>query len=163
MTYKVAILGESAITNKVIESFYSIDQREFSNRFELKIIVSNPSLKKHFRTRCPNCHFISNKNRNERLILSSISDYGINLIVSVQHRWILSNNFLKNVNQPVYNIHNAKLPKYKGHNTIAFEILNNEKYHFTTLHIVDEKIDAGFVVLEKCVLINKEINGSTLF
>lgn len=163
MIYKIAILGESAITDKILDLFKSNDLDNFNNRFELLIIVSNPRLIKHFRTRFPNSRFISNIQRNEKFILASIEKLGINLTVSVQHRWILSNNFLNNVNQPVYNIHNAALPKYKGHNTISFEIMNMEKFHYTTLHIIDETVDGGLKVMQRKIQILQHDTAYSLY
>lgn len=156
----IAILGSSKITFEIIKSIYAL--REISN-FKLVLILGDSSIMSQSQILYPNTQFVVSTNRSEKIILERIRKLKVNLIVSVKHKFIFSKEFLDIVKQPVYNIHNAKLPDYKGHNTISFDILNNEKYHFTTLHIIDEKIEAGFVILEKSVNINNDDTALSLF
>ena len=79
--------------------------------------VENENSKKN------NIKFISNEKKNENEIIDSIKEHKINLIISVQHCWIFSDKILKSVNGNAYNLHNAKLPDYKGYNTINHAIL----------------------------------------
>ena len=53
----------------------------------------------------------------------------------------------------IYNLHNAKLPEYRDHNTISHEILNEEKFHYSTIHKIDKNIDIGIICAEDKILI----------
>ena len=68
---------------------------------------------------------------------------------------ILSKNFIKNFKGKILNIHPSLLPKFKGLNTHARVIRNNEKYSGCTVHFVNSKLDSGKIILKKKVKINK--------
>ena len=51
--------------------------------------------------------------------------------------------------QKIINLHNAKLPDYRGHNSISHEILNGETKHTTTIHKIAKEVDRGEILLEK--------------
>lgn len=70
-------------------------------------------------------------------------------LFSVQYPWILSKNIIDRMNFKILNLHNASLPNYRGHNSISFEILNDEKYHTSTLHWVGDVVDTGRVVFSE--------------
>ena len=68
---------------------------------------------------------------------------------------ILSKSFIKKFNKPILNIHPSLLPKYKGLNTHSRIIKNKEKYSGATVHIVNQKLDSGKIILQKKVKILK--------
>lgn len=76
-------------------------------------------------------------------------------IISIQYPWILSIQTIKKIYNKVLNFHNAKIPDYRGHNTISHEILNNEKTHTCTLHWIAEEVDKGHIVKTNEIIINK--------
>ena len=51
----------------------------------------------------------------------------------------------------IYNLHNAKLPEYRGHNDL-YEIINKEKYHYSTIHKINSKIDLEIVYEDKILM-----------
>ena len=75
---------------------------------------------------------------------------------------ILSGNFIDRFNGNILNIHPSLLPKYKGLNTHERVILNKEKYSGCTVHIVNSKLDAGKIILQKKVKITKKDNVKSL-
>ena len=75
---------------------------------------------------------------------------------------ILSRNFIKKFNGKILNIHPSLLPKYKGLNTHARAIKNNEKYSGCTVHFVNSKLDSGKIILQKKIKINKNDTPNTL-
>lgn len=83
------------------------------------------------------------------LLLTAKPDY----VISIQFPWILSSDALRHIGGRFLNLHNAKLPNYRGHNSISHEILNKEESHFTTLHWIAEEVDRGKIVLEKATRI----------
>ena len=68
---------------------------------------------------------------------------------------ILSKNFIKRFKGKILNIHPSLLPKYKGLNTHQRAISNNEKYSGCPVHVVNSRLDAGKIILQKKVKISK--------
>lgn len=91
---------------------------------------------------------IDTDSRNVGKILDAIEKYHINTIISVHYGWVLPAEALKAVNYNAFNLHNAKLPNYKGFNMISHMILNKEKTATTTLHWMDDEVDMGNVAFE---------------
>lgn len=92
--------------------------------------------------------------RNEDRLIKLVETAHPDFILSIQYPWILSRELLAAVDDRGLNLHNAKLPDYRGHNTISHEILNGEKEHVISLHWMDEEVDRG--VLAKSVTIKIE-------
>jgi len=82
-------------------------------------------------------------------MLRSIRSDRIDLLISVQHPWILSKRVLEAVRYRAFNLHNAKLPDYKGYNSISHAILNGETSYTTTIHWMAPKVDSGDLAYEE--------------
>ena len=95
-----------------------------------------------------------NKLITEEKILKDLNKKKINLICLAGFMKILSNNFIKNFNGKILNIHPSLLPKYKGLDTHRRVISNNEKYSGCTVHFVNSKLDSGKIILQKKVKIS---------
>lgn len=72
---------------------------------------------------------------------------------------------LKTLNRFRYaiNFHNGVLPYYAGLNAPIWSLLNKEKYHGVTWHLMDEGIDSGEIILEKKIIIQEDDNSASLF
>ena len=77
-------------------------------------------------------------------------------------RKILSKRFVKKFKYPILNIHPSLLPKYKGLNTHQRVIRNKEKFSGCTVHIVNEKLDSGKIIMQKRVKVLKSDNSLSL-
>ena len=75
---------------------------------------------------------------------------------------ILSKNFIKNFRGKILNIHPSLLPKYKGLNTHERVIKNKEKFSGCTVHLVNNKLDSGKIILQKKIKILKKDNEISL-
>ena len=75
---------------------------------------------------------------------------------------VLPANFIKSYNGKIINIHPSLLPKYKGLNTHKRVISNDEKFTGCTVHFVNRYLDAGKIILQKKVLINKNDNAKSI-
>ena len=91
----------------------------------------------------------------EKKILIELKKNKTELICLAGFMKILSNNFIKNFNGKILNIHPSLLPKYKGLNTHERAIKNKEKYSGCTVHYVSAKLDSGKIIKQKKVKINK--------
>ena len=69
---------------------------------------------------------------------------------------ILSKKFLNFYKQPIINIHPSLLPKFKGLNTFSRIIKNGEKKAGCTVHYVNEKLDAGNIIVQKTFFLDTD-------
>ena len=104
----------------------------------------------------------SNKIIAEKKILSLLFKNKIELICLAGFMKILSKSFIKRFNGKILNIHPSLLPKYKGLDTHARALKNNDKYSGCTVHLVNSKLDSGKIILQKKVKIYKSDNIETL-
>ncbi len=107
--------------------------------------------------------FISADERNEDLILSHIAQRSSDLLISVQHPWILPEKMIQAVHGRAFNIHFAKLPDYRGHHTHIHPILNGEKSISTTLHWMATQVDRGHVAFEHVTPIHDNDTSFSLY
>ena len=75
---------------------------------------------------------------------------------------ILSKDFIRKFSGKILNIHPSLLPKYKGLKTHERVIKNKEKYSGCTVHLVNSKLDAGKIILQKKVKLSKKETPSSL-
>ena len=106
---------------------------------------------------------LSNAKRDTNGMLSIIRKKKINIILSVQHPWILEREIIDSVDGFALNLHNAQLPKYKGYNSISHAIINGESVYTTTLHWIVEQVDAGNVSLTREVQILEWDDARSLY
>ena len=103
-----------------------------------------------------------NKLITEEKIISELKNKKIKLICLAGFMKILSKNFIKSFKGQILNIHPSILPKYKGLNTHQRALSNNEKYSGCTVHFVNSRLDAGKIILQKMVKINKHDTTKSL-
>ena len=99
---------------------------------------------------------------NKKKILLELKKNKINLICLAGFMKILSENFIRNFQGKILNIHPSLLPKFKGLNTHERAIKNNEKFSGCTVHYVNSKVDSGKIILQKKVKISKGETPKTL-
>lgn len=107
--------------------------------------------------------FIGNEKRNYADIKRAIRRNKINMIISVQNPWIIPDRILSMVDGRAFNLHNAKLPDYRGCNACNHAILNNEKKYTSTIHWMVPKVDNGPIVLERTIAINPTETARSLY
>ena len=130
------------------------------------IISNNPKAKgldyvKIFKIKKKVFNF-KNKIIIEKKILSLLYKYKIKLICLAGFMKILSKSFIQKFNGKILNIHPSLLPKYKGLNTHAKALNNQDKYSGCTVHLVNSKLDSGKIILQKKVKIYKNDSVKTL-
>jgi len=130
------------------------------------IISNNPKAKgldlgKIFKIKKKVFNF-KNKILIEKEMLSVLYKYKIELICLAGFMKILSKSFIQKFNGKILNIHPSLLPKYKGLNTHARALSNQDKYSGCTVHLVNSKLDSGKIILQKKVKIYKKDSVKTL-
>lgn len=155
--FKIAIFISGAGSN--LKNLIKISKKKKS-KFQISIVVSS--------TRKAAGLLFAKKNKiktkifdykkvkmNEKLILSILKKNKIKLICLAGFMKILTPNFIKNFRGKIINIHPSLLPKYKGLNTHARALKNNDKYSGCTVHYVNSKLDSGKIIIQKKVKILK--------
>ena len=101
--------------------------------------------------------------QNNILYFSSYKDLEQHLLTkkfdflfSIVNSHIISDTILKNVRKIAINYHDGPLPRYGGANATGFAILNNEKHHGVTWHIISEIIDGGDILAQSIFDIDSE-------
>ena len=77
-----------------------------------------------------------NKIKKDNNSLGFIFDFGL----------IIPKKILKSYKLGIINIHTGDLPKYRGRNPLVWAFLNNEKKIGVSSHLIDLKIDRGFLL-----------------
>jgi len=104
----------------------------------------------------------SNRNSFEDRLFKLLRKNNVDLICLAGFMKILSGKFIKKLNKTILNIHPSLLPKYKGLNTHDRAIKNKDKYSGATVHVVNNKLDSGKIILQKKVKISKSDNKKSL-
>lgn len=86
---------------------------------------------------------------NSREFLEKIKDMHINLIISVAAPVIFKKDIIQLPRYGCINIHNAKLPKYRGMMPNFWQMYHNEKRVGITIHEINPKIDEGRIIIQK--------------
>jgi|TARA_B110000003_G_C16426001_1_gene448156 phosphoribosylglycinamide formyltransferase 1 len=140
--------------------------RNYNFPITIKLIVcDNPNAKGiiHAKKNSIPYLIINTKKRNyEFKILKELIKYKISLICLAGYMKIISRSFINNYNKKIINIHPSLLPKFKGLNTFDRILKNNEKKTGCSVHFVNEKLDAGKIIIQKKFYIKKGDNKNTL-
>ncbi len=136
----------------------------YQRQFRVCSLVTSLQEYKEWSPRFSSCPiYVSNRSANEHKILKIIKAKNINLLLSIQHRWILSPRILYSVEFFAFNLHNAKLPEYKGYNCISHAILNGESEYRTTIHWMVPEVDSGELAYEESLPISKTDTAQSLY
>ena len=69
---------------------------------------------------------------------------------------IISNRIINTFKKKIINIHPSLLPRFKGLNTFSRILLSKEKKTGCTVHYVNSKLDAGDIIIQKCIYIEAD-------
>ena len=130
----------------VVSNNFSAKGLNYANKSKIKNVFIKYSTRKSFEDR----------------LLKLLKRYNVDLICLAGFMKILSGSFIRKFYKPILNIHPSLLPKYKGLNTHNKAIQNKDEYSGATVHIVNEKLDSGKIILQKRVKILKSDSGKSL-
>lgn len=138
----VMVLGERRIAQQALTL---LNQTPFCDAFNIRVMSTNEAFYSGYRRTFAGSepHFIGNDARRTDEIVAALKSYKIGLILSIQHVWVLPDAVLDAVEGRAFNLHNARLPDYRGHNAISHALLNGEKTFTSTLHWMAPKVDTG--------------------
>ena len=122
-----------------------------NNKFKNIYIFSDSLPKKNYKR----VIFFKTQKINYNFVNKNI-DINQCFFLSFGSPWIFEKKFLSSLSQPIYNIHQSPLPKFKG-SIASYVILFNLRALQTSIHLVNEKIDDGEIVYERDIYISDNL------
>ena len=161
---KFVLIGAGKITERFLteKRFQQLLKANMVGVIASRQIIDKIKAKPEFTSTAP-FYCIGDKNQNEGELFDLIRAVKPDLLLSIQYPWILTRRILDSISGRVANLHNAKLPDYRGHNAISYEILNDEKTHTITLHWVVEEVDRGRIIKIKDIPIEVDDTAYSLW
>ena len=104
----------------------------------------------------------SSKADFERSLAESLKERGTQLVVLAGFMRILGPDFLSSFPQRVINIHPSLIPAFQGLEAQKQAVEFGAKVSGCTVHIVDESVDAGPVIIQAVVPVKPEDTPETL-
>jgi methionyl-tRNA formyltransferase len=75
---------------------------------------------------------------------------------------IFRSSIIKTPRLGIINCHTGKLPFYRGRNILNWALINDEKEFGITVHYVDEGIDTGDIIKQRCFDIKDDYDYNKL-
>ena len=157
----VFISGNGSNLKKLI-----LNSNKYNFPIKIRLVISNNKNAKglKFAKKWSIPYFIINNNQHllENKLLIKLKNKKIKLILLAGYMKILSKRFIRKFGKSIINIHPSLLPKFKGLNTFKRILIKKEKKTGCTVHYVNEKLDAGKIILKKFFYIDVNDNVKTL-
>ena len=151
-----AILAH-AVTRKLIEN-HNIDTKDILvNTYDR--VDSLPFIK--WMDQQGICWFKSGYKDSE--IVKTIAEFEPDYIISAYGVRVLPKSVLNLAKKLAFNMHVSYLPDYKGRWIPTWAIINGEKEHGITFHIMSEEIDMGDILYQKKMLIAADETAYSLY
>lgn len=106
--------------------------------------------------------FIIHPRINSAEFIDCMKTYECDLFVSMSFNQIFRNELINLPPLKTINCHAGKLPFYRGRNILNWALINDEKEFGITVHYVDEGIDTGDIIWQRCYPITDEDDYATL-
>lgn len=139
---RLMFLGNRRIAWEVLKLLSSDTYR---SSFDLRALVTDASIWQEYQALHPQSDacFISSERRQSEQIYETIKTQSIDVLLSIQYNWIIPGNILDLVERRAFNLHNARLPDYKGYHSITHAIINHDTSYETTIHWMTDVVDSG--------------------
>ena len=105
---------------------------------------------------------IEDRNVNSAEFIVKTESYGCDLFVSLSFNQIIKKQLIYLPPYSTINCHAGKLPFYRGRNILNWCLINDEKEFGITVHYIDEGIDTGDIILQRCFPISDRDTYATI-
>ena len=164
---KIAVLVSGGGTN--LQALIDAQKKEIIKSGKIELVISNNesafALK---RAKENNIHFeiISKKDFEERL-KEILQSYKIELIVLAGFTAVLPDNFVKDYDKRIINIHPSLIPSFCGKGFYGIKVhqavlKKGVKITGATTHFVNEIIDGGEIIMQKAVEVYEDDTAEKL-
>ncbi len=145
----------------------SIIEKQEKYSYRVVLVISNKEDAKGLnyakKAKIPVLTFKWDKNdKNLTFVQNHIKQCNCDLIVLAGFMRILPDGFINAFNNRIINIHPSLLPKYKGLHTHQRVIDNKDLIHGASVHYVNADLDAGKVITQTVIDVEKEDTAKTL-
>lgn len=106
--------------------------------------------------------FLVHPDINSIDFMTQIEPHACDLFVSMSFNQIFRKNTIQTPPLGTINCHAGKLPFYRGRNILNWALINDEKEFGITVHHVDEGIDTGDIIRQRCFPITDNDDYGTL-
>ena len=106
-------------------------------------------------------HFTAREDFDSAL-LTTIRKYACDIVVLAGFMRILTSRFIQQCHCPIINIHPSLLPHYKGLDTHARVLQDQQQWHGCSVHFVSAELDSGQIIAQCRVKVLDEDNAETL-
>jgi len=145
----------------------SILEKQHQYNYKVNLVISNNEKAKGLEL-AKECHipiftFKWDKNDKDLTIVDNqIKQHKCQLIVLAGFMRILPENFVVSYKNQIINIHPSLLPKYPGLHTHQRVIDNNDDMHGATVHYVNSQLDAGQIISQTTIAVDKDVTSKEL-
>ncbi len=167
MTVKIAVLvsGNGSNLQAIIDS---IEKGHIKNA-AINVVISNKAnayALERAKNHGINTVFLDpgeyGKDEYDRAILKILNQYNTDLLLLAGYFRILGNEIIELYRNRVMNIHPSLLPAFKGLHAQKQAFEYGVKVAGCTVHFVDEGLDSGPIILQRCVPVLPEDTEETL-
>lgn len=164
---KIAVLVSGGGTN--LQALIDAQKKEILKSGKIELVISNNpgafALKRAEENNIP-FEIISKKNFEERL-KEILQSYKIELIVLAGFTAVLSDNFVKDYDKRIINIHPSLIPSFCGKGFYGIKVhqavlKKGVKITGATTHFVNEIIDGGEIIMQKAVEVYEDDTAEKL-
>ncbi len=106
--------------------------------------------------------FLVHRNINSEEFMRVVGAFGCDLFVSMSFNQIFRKPIMSLTPSGVINCHAGKLPYYRGRNILNWALINDEREFGITVHYVDEGVDTGDIIKQRCFPITDSDDYGTL-
>ncbi len=109
-----------------------------------------------------NIPYLLHRNINSPEFIKLVSKFSCDLFVSMSFNQIFRKEIITLPRFHTINCHAGKLPFYRGRNILNWALINDETDFGITVHYMDEGIDTGDIILQRCYPITDADTYQTL-
>ncbi len=156
MTVKIAVLVSGRGSN--LQAIMDSIEKGYIKNAAINVVISNKAdayALERARNHGINAVFLDpseyGRDEYDRAILNVLSQYDTDLLLLAGYFRILGNEIIKAYRNRIMNIHPSLLPAFKGLHAQKQAFEYGVKVAGCTVHFVDEGLDSGPIILQKCV------------
>ncbi len=133
------------------------------------LIVNNPdcpaiekALKYHIPYKVLDHRLFQKREHYDQQIIKELDSYDIEILVMAGWMRVVTSTLINHYNNRIVNIHPSLLPSFPGVNAIEQALEAKVKISGCTVHIVNEKVDSGPILVQSAVPISNQDDKRTL-
>ena len=148
---KIIFFGEDVFSLRALEGLCSSSETQINFVVILGPLSRSGQKLLNFVVKNKIPYEVVNKITNS--LITKLSEYDFDFIISCHFQRIIPGILLEKAKVAAINLHPSLLPKYRGLTPHHWALYNGDEFTAITVHIMDEQIDNGEIVLQEKVQI----------